>query len=57
MFSDAQHLPNGNFLITNMQTGVVQEIDPNQNPVQALNNLSKGYSCHCPTLYGPPPGR
>jgi hypothetical protein len=56
-FSDAQHLPNGNFLATNSQSGAVHEIDPTQKLVQSFANLSKGYSCHRPTLYGPPPGR
>jgi hypothetical protein len=56
-FSDAQHLPNGNFLATNSQSGAVHEIDPSQKLVQSFSSLSKGYSCHRPTLYGPPPGR
>jgi hypothetical protein len=56
-FSDAQHLPNGNFLATNSQSGAVHEIDPSQKLVQSFAALSKGYSCHRPTLYGPPPGR
>ena len=55
--SDAQHLPNGNFLATNSQNGAVHEIDPSQKLVQSFANLSKGYSSHRPTLYGPPPGR
>ena len=56
-FGDVQHLPNGNFLVTNSQTGAVHEIDPSQKLVQSFSSLSKGYSCHRPTLYGPPPGR
>jgi hypothetical protein len=57
-FSDAQHLPNGNFLATNSSSGAVHEIDPSQKLVQSFSALSKGgYSCHRPTLYGPPPGR
>jgi hypothetical protein len=55
--SDAQHLPNGNFLVTNSQTGAVHEIDPSAKLVQSFSALSKGYSHHRPTLYGPPPGR
>ena len=55
--SDAQALPNGNFLATNSQSGAVHEIDPTQKLVQSYSNLSKGYSSHRPTLYGPPPGR
>jgi len=55
--SDAQHLPNGNFLVTNSQSGAVHEIDPSQKLVQSFAGLSKGYSSHRPTLYGPPPGR
>ena len=42
--SDAQHLPNGNFLATNSQNGAVHEIDPSQKLVQSFSNLSKGYS-------------
>jgi arylsulfotransferase ASST len=55
--SDAQHLPNGNFLVTNSQSGAVHEIDASAKLVQSFNALSKGYSQHRPTLYGPPPGR
>lgn len=55
--SDAQHLSNGNILTTNSQTGAVHEIDPTQKLIQSFSALSKGYSCHRPTLYGPPPGR
>jgi hypothetical protein len=55
--SDAQHLPNGNFLVTNSQTGAVHEIDATAKLVQSFSALSKGYSQHRPTLYGPPPGR
>jgi len=57
-FSDAQHLPNGNFLTTASSSGTVHEIDPSQKLIQSFANLSRGgYSCHRPTLYGPPPGR
>jgi hypothetical protein len=55
--SDAQHLPNGNFLGTASQSGSVHEIDPSQRLVQSFSNLSRGYTCHRPTLYGRPPGR
>jgi hypothetical protein len=55
--SDAQHLPNGNFLATCSQTGAVHEIDASQKLVQSWTNLSRGYSLHRTTLYGPPPGR
>jgi hypothetical protein len=55
--SGVQHLANGNFLLTNSQSGNVQEIDPDQQVVQTFNALCKGYSRHRPTLYGPPPGR
>jgi hypothetical protein len=55
--SDAQRLPNGNFLGTASQNGAVHEFDANRMLVQSWNNLSRGYSCHRPTLYGPPPGR
>jgi len=55
--SDAQYLPNGNFLATASQTGAVHEIDPSQKLIQSFSNLSRGYTSHRPTLYGPPPGR
>ncbi len=55
--SDAQHLANGNFLLTNSRSGAVHEIDPSQKLVQSFSALSMGYSCHRSTLYGPPPGR
>jgi hypothetical protein len=55
--SDAQHLANGNFLLTNSRSGAVHEIDPSQKLVQSFSTLSTGYSCHRSTLYGPPPGR
>lgn len=56
-FSDAQHLPNGNFLATNSGNGTVHEIDPERQLVLSFAGLSRGYTCHRPTLYGPPPGR
>ena len=55
--SDAQRLPNGNFLATASQSGAVHEIDPSQRLIQSFSNLSRGYTSHRPTLYGPPPGR
>jgi hypothetical protein len=55
--SDAQHLPNGNFLGTNSQNGNVHEIDPQRQLIQSFNGLSRGYTNHRPTLYGEPPGR
>lgn len=55
--SDAQHLPNGNFLGTNAGTGTVHEIDPTQKLVRSYTGLSRGYPVHRTTLYGPPPGR
>jgi hypothetical protein len=57
-FSDAQHLPNGNFLATNSQSGTTNEIDPGQKLVQSFTALCKGgYSKHRSSLYGPPSGR
>jgi hypothetical protein len=56
-FSDAQHLANGNFLVTNSQSGAVHEIDSSAKLVVSYPSLSKGYSQHRSTLYGPPPGR
>ncbi len=55
--SDAQHLPNGNFLATNSSTGGVHEVDATGELVQSFAALSRGYSSHRATLYGPPPGR
>lgn len=55
--SDAQYLPNGNFLATNSASGSVHEVDSAQKLVVAYTGLSRGYSGHRPTLYGPPPGR
>jgi hypothetical protein len=55
--SDVQHLANGNFLTTCSQSGAVHEIDPSQKLVQSWSNLSRGYTLHRTTLYGPPPGR
>jgi hypothetical protein len=56
ILGDAQHLPNGNFLATNSRSAV-HEIDPDQKLVQSFSGLSRAYTCHRPTLYGPPPGR
>jgi hypothetical protein len=55
--SDAQHLPNGNFLATNSTNGAVHEVDSTGKLVQSFSALSRGYTSHRPTLYGPPPGR
>lgn len=55
--SDVQHLPNGNFLATNSASGSVHEVDPTRKLVVAYTGLSRGYSGHRPTLYGPPPSR
>ena len=56
--SDVQRLPNGNVLATASQSGNVHEFDSTARQlVQSFSALSKGYSCHRPTLYGPPPGR
>jgi hypothetical protein len=57
ILGDAQRLPNGNFLATSSRSGAVHEIDPSQKLVQSFSGLSRGYTCHRPTLYGPPPGR
>jgi hypothetical protein len=55
--SDAQHLPNGNFLATNSTNGAVHEVDSTGKLVQSFSAVSRGYTSHRPTLYGPPPGR
>lgn len=57
ILSDVQHLPNGNFLVTNSGPGAVQEIDSSAVLVQAFSKLSTGYCSHRTTLYGVPPGR
>jgi hypothetical protein len=65
---DVQHLPNGNFLITASNAGVIHEIDADRNLVGSYTaggggggmggpGGGLGYSIHRPTLYGPPPGR
>lgn len=57
-FSDAQYLPNGNFLGTASQGGNVHEVDSSGQLVVSFNGLCRGgYPHHRPTLYGPPPGR
>ena len=55
--SDAQRLPNGSFLGTASSMGSVHEFDASQRLVQSFSNLSRGYTSHRSTLYGPPPGR
>lgn len=55
--SDVQHLPNGHFLATNSSSGSVHEVDSAQKLVVAFTGLSRGYSNHRTTLYGPPSGR
>jgi len=55
--SDAQHLPNGNFIVTNTRTGDVHELDETGKLVRVFRALANGYACHRSTLYGPPPGR
>jgi hypothetical protein len=55
--SDVQHLSNGNFLATATQTGSVHEFDASRTLVQSFASLSRGYTSHRATLYGPPPGR
>jgi hypothetical protein len=57
LLGDVQHLPNGNSLATNSVTGDVHEIDAAGHWVQTFVGLSRGYTHHRPTLYGPPPGR
>jgi hypothetical protein len=55
--SDAQRLANGNFLGTASSNGSVHEFDASRMLVQSFANLSRGYTSHRSTLYGPPPGR
>jgi len=62
---DAQALPNGNFLVTASNAGVIHEIDANRNLISAYATRGEaggvlggfGYAWHHPTLYGPPAGR
>ncbi len=52
---DAQHLPNGNTLVTSSNTGALHEVDPSGTLVRAFELPSCGYANHRTTLYGPPP--
>jgi hypothetical protein len=57
VLGDAQHVFNGNFLVTNSVSGDVHEVDSAGKWVQTFKGLSRGYTQHRPTLYGAPPGR
>jgi len=53
---DVQHLPNGDFLVTYMQSGQIREIDPSGKIVaQFTVGSTLGYSQFRASLYGPPP--
>jgi len=55
-FGDAQRLPNGNTFITYCNAGVMQEVNADQDLIQAWEfSGGTGYSSHRPSLYGPPP--
>lgn len=64
---DVEHLPNGNFLVTASNSGVIHEIGPAQNLIGSYTTIpggitgafegGVGYVSHRPTLYGPPPDR
>lgn len=55
--SDAQRLPNGNFLATNSRTATVHELDASHSLIRAFSNMSRGYTSYRTTLYGAPTGR
>lgn len=65
---DAQALPNGNFLVTASNAGVIHEISPSRVLIGSyavggggggggFGGGGFGYTEHRPTLYGPPAGR
>lgn len=55
--SDAQRLPNGNYLATNSRTATVHELDPSHVLIRALANASRGYTSYRASLYGTPSER
>ena len=52
---DAERLPNGNALVTNSLSGLIQEVDRSGKVVQSFKYTSFGYVDFRTSLYGPPP--
>ena len=52
---DAERLPNGNALVTDSLSGVMQEVDRAGTIVQSFTNTTFGYVDFRTSLYGPPP--
>jgi len=52
---DTERLPNGNALVTNSFSGLIQEVDPSGKVVQQFTGTSFGYVDFRTSLYGAPP--
>jgi len=53
---DVQRLPNGNTFVTYSNDGMVQEVGPDEQPVQSFDlSTGTGYGQFRPSLYGSPP--
>jgi hypothetical protein len=55
ILGDVQRLPSGNFLVTNSDSGFVQEMTSEGGVVAVIYPASSGYSEFRESLYGPPP--
>lgn len=55
VLGDAQKLPNGNYLVTYSNSGVMEEVNPSGSVVQSFTASSFGYADFRESLYGPPP--
>jgi hypothetical protein len=55
ILGDVQRLPSGTFLVTNSDSGFVQEMTPEGGVVAVISPASTGYSEFRESLYGPPP--
>ena len=55
VLGDVERLPNGNTLVTDSNSGVIEEISPAGAPVQRFSTGSFGYADFRTSLYGPPP--
>ena len=51
---DVQRLPNGNTLVTFSTDGVMHEVSPSGEVIQAIAGATFGYTNFRETLYGPP---
>ena len=56
-FGDVQRLPNGNFLLTASNSGVITEVTPEGSAVMTIQTAGQyfGYTEFRKSLYGPPP--